>query len=234
MIEAQSLGSKKSSKEQGTQEQIPERSYVGYYEGTIGLFEKPVIVVSSKRESVEGLEVLSTWPPGLVYGITPSASSDDDKHQCLELESQPKSEDKGVDISLAEFTETILNDSIVQVTPIVGSDRTKGRVQTPLEKGGFTILTAESTHEGELRLTPSYERRKDRETNQYQVSKEILSETVDEEAQMISLEVQKAMEEKYKAEQEAIQLKLQQEKLQREQEELARKQAEELLVKEQQ
>ena len=40
---------------------------------------------------------------------------------------------------------------------------------------------------------------------------------------MISLEVQKVMEEKYKAEQEAIQLKLQQEKLQREQEELARK-----------
>ena len=112
---------------------------------------------------------------------------------------------------MAEFTETILNDSVVQVTP-----------------------TAESTCDGELRLTPSYEKRKDRETNQYQVSKEILSETVDEEAQMISLEVQKAMEEKYKAEQEAIQLKLQQEKLQREQEELARKQAEELLVKEQQ
>ena len=61
-----------------------------------------------------------------------------------------------------------------------------------------------------------------------------MNETVDEEAQMISLEVQKVMEEKYKAEQEAIQLKVQQEKLQREQEELARKQAAELLVKEQQ
>ena len=135
---------------------------------------------------------------------------------------------------MAEFTETILNDSVVQVTPIVGSDEAKGRVQTPSEKGEFTIPTAESTREGELRLTPSSEKRKDRETNQYQVSKEILSETVDEEAQMTSLEAQKAMEEKYKAEQEAIQLKLQQEKLQREQEELARKQAEELLVKEQQ
>ena len=85
-----------------------------------------------------------------------------------------------------------------------------------------------------MRLTPSYEKRKNRETNQYQVSKEILSETVDEEAQLISVEVQKTMEEKYKVEQEAIQLRLQQEKLQREQEELARKQAEELLVKEQQ
>ena len=115
---------------------------------------------------------------------------------------------------MAEFTETILNDSIVQVTPIVRSDETKGKVQTPLEKGRFVIPTAESTCEGELRLTPSYEKRKDRETNQYQVSKEILNETFDEEAQMISLEVQKAMEEKYKAEQEAIQLRLQQGKVQ--------------------
>ena len=122
----------------------------------------------------------------------------------------------------------------MQVTPIVRSDETKGRVQTPLKEGGFTIPTAESTRERELKLTPSYEKRKDRETNQYQVSKEILSETVDEEAQLISLEVQKAMEEKYKADQEAIQLRLQQEKLQREQEKLVRKQAEELLVKEQQ
>ena len=81
VIEEQSLGSKKDSKEQGTTEQIPERSYVGYYEGTIGLFEKPVTVVSSKKEGVEGLEVPSTWPPSLVHGITPSASSDDDKRQ---------------------------------------------------------------------------------------------------------------------------------------------------------
>ena len=150
------------------------------------------------------------------------------------MESRSKSEDQGVDVSLAEFTETILNDSIVQVTPIVRSDETKGRVQTPLEKGDFVVPTAESTQEKELRSTPSYEKRKNRETNQYQVSKEILSETVDEETQLISVEVQKAMEEKYKVEQEAIQLRLQQEKLQREQEDLARKQAEELLVKEQQ
>ena len=79
---------------------------------------------------------------------------------------------------------------------MVKSDEIKRRVQTPLEKGGVAIPTAESTCEGELRLTPSYEKRKDRETNQYQVSKEILSETVYEEAQMISLEVQKVMEEK--------------------------------------
>ena len=61
-----------------------------------------------------------------------------------------------------------------------------------------------------------------------------MNETIDEEAKMISLEIQKAMEEKFRAEQGAIQLKLHQGKLQREQEELARKQMEELLVKEQQ
>ena len=81
VIEAQPSGSKEGSKEQGTQEQVPERSYVGYYEGTTGLFEKPVEVILSKEKSVEGLEVPSTWPPSLVYGITPSTSSDDDKHQ---------------------------------------------------------------------------------------------------------------------------------------------------------
>ena len=81
VIEEQLLGSKKDSREQATQEQISERSYVGYYEGTIGLFEKPVMVVSSKKEGVEDLEVASTWPPSLVYAITPLASSNDDKHQ---------------------------------------------------------------------------------------------------------------------------------------------------------
>ena len=87
VIEEQSSRSKKSSKEQRTQEQMPKRSYVGYYKGTIGLFDKPVTVVSLKKESVEGLEVPSTWPPSLVYGITPLASLDDDKRQRIELES---------------------------------------------------------------------------------------------------------------------------------------------------
>ena len=119
---------------------------------------------------------------------------------------------------------------MVQVTSIAG---TKRKVQTPLEEKGFTTPTAESTWEGKFKLTPSSEKRKERETNQYQVSKDILNETINEEAQLISLEVQRAMEEKFKAGQEAIQLRLQQERLQREQEELARKQAEKLLIKEQ-
>ena len=166
------------------------------------MFERPVEVISSRERNTEGMVVPMTWPPSLVYGITPSASSEDDKPQQKELERQ------FVDI--------------------------KGKIQTPLEGKEFITPTAESTQEKKLRLTPSYEKRKDREKNQYQVSKDILNETIDEEVKMISIEVQKAVEEKFTAEQEAIQLKLQQEKLQREQEELARKQAEELLVKEQQ
>ena len=77
----------------------------------------------------------------------------------------------------------------------MGSDKTKGKIQTPLEGKEFTTPIAESTREEKLQLTPSHEKRKDREKNQYQVSKEILNETIDEEAKMISLEIQKAMEE---------------------------------------
>ena len=230
VIQAQTSGSKEG---QEIGEQIPERSYVGYYEGTTGLFEGPVEVIPSKRRNTEGMVAPMAWPPSLVYGITPSESSKDDKHQQKQSEKQPIDEKKDVEVSLAEFTETILGDSVVQVLPVAESDKTKEKIQTPLEGKEFTAPTAESTREEKLWLTPSYEKRKAREKNQYQVSKDILSETIDEEAKMISIEVQKAMEEKFKAEQEAIQLKLQQEKLQREQKELARKQAEELLVKEQ-
>ena len=90
------------------------------------------------------------------------------------------------------------------MSPVARSDKTKGKVQTPLGEKGFTAPTAESTREGKLRLTPSYEKRKDREKNQYQIGKDILNETIDEEAKMISLEIQKAMEEKFKDDQEAI------------------------------
>ena len=185
-------------------EQIPERSSLGYYEGTVGLFERPVEIISSKGKNIEGMAAPMTWPPSLVYGITPSASSDD-KCQQQELEKQTVGEKKDVEVSLAEFTEIILGDSVVQVSPVVGSDKTKGKIQTPLEGKEFMTPTAESTREEKLQLTSSYEKRKDREKNQYQVSKDILNETIDEEAKMISLEVQKAMEEKFKAEQEAIQ-----------------------------
>ena len=50
MIEAQPSGSKEGQKGQEIGEQVPEGSYVGYYEGTVGLFEKPVEVISSKGE----------------------------------------------------------------------------------------------------------------------------------------------------------------------------------------
>ena len=145
-----------------------------------------------------------------------------------------KDEEKDVEVSLAEFTDTIQGQSVVRVSPVTGSDKTKRKLQTPSDTTDFTTPVVESTREGNLKLTHSYEHKKEREQNQYQVGKDILNETVDEEAKAILLEVEKAMEERFRAEQEAIQLKLQQEKLQREHEELAHKQAEGLLLKEQQ
>ena len=75
---------------------------------------------------------------------------EDDKHQQKEIERQSVDEKKDVEISLAEFTETILGDSVVQVSPVVGSDKTKGKIQTPLEGKEFTTPTAESTREKKL------------------------------------------------------------------------------------
>ena len=150
VIEAQPSGSKEGQKGQEIGEQVPERSYVGYYEGTVGLFEKPVEVISSKGKSSEDMAVPMTWPPSLVYGITSSASSDDDRCQQLESEKQPTDGKKDVEVSLAEFTETILGDSVVQVSPVAGSDKTKGKIQTPLREKEFTTPTAESTWEGKL------------------------------------------------------------------------------------
>ena len=54
---------------------------VGYYEGTIGLFERPVEDISSKGRNTKGMVAPMAWPPSLVYGITPSASLENDKHQ---------------------------------------------------------------------------------------------------------------------------------------------------------
>ena len=97
------------------------------------------------------MAVPMTWPPSLVYGTTPSASSEDDKHQQKESEKQPLDEKKDVGVSLAEFTETILGDSVVRVSPVAGSDKTKGKIQTPLEGKESMTPTAESTREEKLR-----------------------------------------------------------------------------------
>ena len=69
----------------------------------------------------------------------------------MEPKELSKWENKDVNVPLAEFTETILNDSVVHITPIAGSNGTKRKVQTPSEKRGFSIPTAESTQEGKLR-----------------------------------------------------------------------------------
>ena len=113
VIEVQTSESKEGQKGCKIGEQIPERSYVGYYEGTIGLFERPVEVISSKERNTEGMVVPMTWPPSLVYGITPSISLEDDKCQQKELERQSVDKKRDVEVSLAEFTETILGDLVV-------------------------------------------------------------------------------------------------------------------------
>ena len=83
------------------------------------------------------------------------------------------------------------------MSPVAGNYRLKEKVQTPLREKGITTPTAESTWEGKLQLTPSHEKRKDTEKNQYEVSKDILNGTIDKEAKMISWEVQKATEEEF-------------------------------------
>ena len=113
VIEAQTSKSKEGQQGQEIGEQIPERSYISYYEGTIGLFERPVEVISSKERNTEGMVAPMAWPPSLVYGITPSASSEEDKHQQKELEKQSVDEKKDVEVSPAEFTETILGELVV-------------------------------------------------------------------------------------------------------------------------
>ena len=57
VIEAQTSEPKEGQKSQEIGEQKPERPYVGYYEGTLGLFERPVEVISSKERNIEGMEV---------------------------------------------------------------------------------------------------------------------------------------------------------------------------------
>ena len=145
----------------------------------------------------------------MVYGITSSASSGEERYKQMVVDKLAKDEEKDVEVSLAEFTDTIQGQSVVSVSLVTGSDKTKEKVQTPSDTKDFTTPMAESTREGNLKLTPSYEHKKEREQNQCQVGKDILNETIDEEAKAILLEVQKAMEEKFRAEQEAIQLKLQ-------------------------
>ena len=222
----------RSKEGQVVEEVVPKRPFWGFYEGTVGLLEEPVEVLLSKDKSEQDVEIPAVWPPKMVYGITSSASSGEERYKQMVASKLAKDEEKDVEVSLAEFTDTIQGQSVVRVLPVTGSDKTKGKVQTPSDTKDFTTPAAELTREGNLKLMPTYEHKKERKQNQYQVGKDILNETIDEEAKAILLEVQKAMEEKFRAEQEAIQLKLQQEKLQREQEELAHKQAEELLLKE--
>ena len=71
----------RSKEGQVVEEVVPERPFLGYYEGTVGLFEEPVQVLSSKDKSEQGTEIPAVWPLKMVYGITSSANSGEEKYK---------------------------------------------------------------------------------------------------------------------------------------------------------
>ena len=78
VIEAEASRSKEG---QVVEEVVPKRPFLGYYEGTVGLFEEPVQVLSSKDKIEQGAEIPTVWPPKMVYGITSSASSGEERYK---------------------------------------------------------------------------------------------------------------------------------------------------------
>ena len=127
VIEAEALRSKEG---QVVEEVVLKRLFLGYYERTMGLFEEPVKVLSSKDKSEQDAEIPTVWPPKMVYGITSSASSGEERYKQMLANKLAKDEEKDVEVCLAEFTDTIQGQSVVRVSPVTGSDKTKGKVQT--------------------------------------------------------------------------------------------------------
>ena len=78
VIEAEALRPKEG---QVVEEVVPERPFLEYYEGMVGLFEEPVQVLSSKEKNEQGVEIPMVWPPKMVYGITSSASSSEGRYK---------------------------------------------------------------------------------------------------------------------------------------------------------
>ena len=154
VIEAEASRSKEGQVVEGA---IPERPFLGYYEEMVGLFDEPVQVLSSKEKSEQGAKIPTVWPPKMVYGMTSSASAGEERYKQMVADKLAKDEEKDIEVSLAEFTDTIQGQSIVRVSPVTGSDKTKGKIQTPSGTKDFTTPMAESTREGSLKLTPSYE-----------------------------------------------------------------------------
>ena len=123
VTEAEALRSKEG---QEVEEVVPERPFLGYYEETVGLFEEPVQVLSSKDKSEQGAEIPAVWPPKIVYGITSSASSGEERYKQMVANKLAKDEEKDVE----GITST-------------GSDKTKGKVQAPSDTKDFTTPVAE-------------------------------------------------------------------------------------------
>ena len=114
-------------------------------------------ILSLKDKSEQGVEIPTVWPPKMVYGITSLASSGEERYKQMVTDKLAKDGEKDVEISLAEFTDTIQRESVVRISLVTGSDKTKGKVQTPSDTKDFTTPVAELTREGNLKLTPSYE-----------------------------------------------------------------------------
>ena len=92
---------------QVVEEVVPKRPFVGYYEGMVGSFEEPVQVLSSKDKNEQCAEIPAVWPSKLVYGITSSASSSEERYKWMVADKLAKDEEKDIEVSLAEFTNTI-------------------------------------------------------------------------------------------------------------------------------
>ena len=57
-----------------------------------------------------------------MYGITSSASSGEERYKQMVANKLVKNQEKDVEVSLAEFTDTIQGQSVVRVLPVTGSD----------------------------------------------------------------------------------------------------------------
>ena len=61
----------------------------------MGLSEEPVQVLSSKDKSEQDVEIAAVWPPKMVYGITSSTSSGEERYKQIVANKLPKDEEIG-------------------------------------------------------------------------------------------------------------------------------------------
>ena len=64
----------------------------------VGLFEEPVQVLSSKEKNEQGAAILAVWPPKMVYGITSSVSSSEERYKWVVADKLVNDEEKDVEV----------------------------------------------------------------------------------------------------------------------------------------